>query len=81
MEATTARTSLERSFPARFVEKTEYYYSINNGELNQIKLSKKKILSKLKNHTILIKSFIKDSGSNLKSLKDVIAMFHYLDQA
>ena len=81
MEATTARTSLERSFPARFVEKTEYYYSINNGELNQLKLSKKKILSRLKNYSILIKSFIKNNGSNLKSLEDVIAMFNYLDQA
>ena len=81
MEATTARTSLERSFPARFVEKIEYYFSINNGELNQLKLSKKKILSRLKNYSILIKSFIKDNGSNLKSLEDVIAMFNYLDQA
>ena len=81
MEATTARTSLERSFPARFVEKIEYYFSINNGELNQLKLSKKKILSRLKNYSILIKSFIKNNGSNLKSLEDVIAMFNYLDQA
>jgi hypothetical protein len=42
MEATVARTSLERSFPARFVDKIQYYYSVNNGEINQIKLSKKK---------------------------------------
>ncbi len=80
MEATTARTSLERSFPARFIDKTEYYYSIDNGELNQLKLSKKKILFKLKNYSILIKSFIKNSGSNLKSLEDVIDMFNYIDK-
>ena len=47
MQATVARTSLERSFPARFVEKIQYYYSVNNGEINQIKLSKKNILVEL----------------------------------
>jgi hypothetical protein len=44
MQATVARTSLERSFPARFIEKKQYYYSVNNGEINQIKLSKKKYI-------------------------------------
>ena len=80
MEATVARTSLERSFPARFVEKIQYYYSINNGEINQIKLSKKNILNKLKPHSSSIKLFMEKNNSKLKSLKDVVKMFNFIDQ-
>lgn len=80
MQATVARTSLERSFPARFVEKIQYYYSINNGEINQIKLSKKNILNKLKPHTSSIKQFMEKNDSKLKSLKDVVEMFNFIDQ-
>ena len=80
MQATVARTSLERSFPARFVEKIQYYYSINNGEINQIKLSKKNILNKLKQHSSSIKQFMEKNDSKLKSLKDVVEMFNFIDQ-
>ena len=80
MQATVARTSLERSFPARFVEKIQYYYSINNGEINQIKLSKKNILNKLKPHSSSIKLFMEKNNSKLKSLKDVVEMFNFIDQ-
>lgn len=80
MEATVARTSLERSFPARFIEKTEYYYSVNNGALNQLKLSRKKILTKLKPYSSSIKMFMNDNDTKLKSLQDVVALFNFLDQ-
>ena len=80
MQATVARTSLERSFPARFVEKIQYYYSVNNGEINQIKLSKKNILNKLKPHSSSIKLFMEKNNSKLKSLKDVVEMFNFIDQ-
>tara|TARA_B100001057_G_scaffold390509_1_gene398465 strand:+ start:252 stop:974 length:723 start_codon:yes stop_codon:yes gene_type:complete len=80
MEATMARTSLERSFPARFISKTEYYYSVNNKELNQIKLSKRKILSNLKSYSNLIKSFLVSYGVKLKSSNDLIEMFKFLEK-
>lgn len=80
MQATVARTSLERSFPARFVDKIQYYYSVNNGEINQIKLSKKKILTKFKTYSSSIKQFIEKNNSKLKSLEDVVDMFKYIDQ-
>ena len=80
MQATVARTSLERSFPARFIEKKQYYYSVNNGEINQIKLSKKNILNKLKPHSSSIKLFMEKNNSKLKSLKDVVEMFNFIDQ-
>ena len=80
MEATVARTSLERSFPARFISKTEYYYSVNNKELNQIKLSKRKILSNLKSYSDLIKSFLGSYDVKLKSSNDLIEMFKFLEK-
>ena len=80
MEATVARTSLERSFPARFIEKKQYYYSVNNREINQIKLSKKNILNKLKTHSSSIKQFMEKNNSKLKSLEDVVEMFNFIDQ-
>ena len=80
MEATVARTSLERSFPDRFVEKIQYYYSVNNGEINQIKLSKKNILNKFKTHSSSIKQFMEKNNSKLKSLEEVVEMFNFIDQ-
>ena len=80
MEATAARTSLERSFPARFVEKIQYYYSVNNGEINQIKLSKKNILNEFKTYSSSIKQFMEKNNNKLKSLEEVVEMFNFIDQ-
>jgi hypothetical protein len=79
MEATVARTSLERSFPARFVEKTDYFYSIENGSLLEVKLSKKKISSALKTYSGEIKSFLSDSKMKLKNPEEVIQLLNYLE--
>ena len=79
MEATTARTSLERSFPARFVDKTNYYYAIENGPLQQVKLSKKKILNSLKPYASKIKTFINNKDYKLKKTKEVVEMFVFLE--
>ena len=79
MEATIAKTSLERAFPARFIEKINYYYSVENGSLMRIKLSKKKLISALKSYTDEIKSFISNSDSKLKSPNEVIKLFKYLE--
>jgi hypothetical protein len=79
MEATTARTSLERSFPARFVDKTEYYYAIENGPLQEVKLSKKKILTSLKPYASDIKTFINDKDYRLKKSKEVVELFTFLE--
>ena len=80
-EATIAKSSLERSFPPRFSDKIEYYISIENGSLNQIKLSKKRILSALKSYTEQIKSFIDINDVKLKNLDEFIALFQYLDKS
>ena len=79
MEATIAKTSLERPLPDRFVEKTKYFFSVNNGSLLQIKLSKKKLISALKPYFSEIKSFISNSDLKVKNPNDVIKLFNYLE--
>ncbi|MEK9567182.1 MAG: hypothetical protein VW125_08740 [Flavobacteriaceae bacterium] len=79
MEATQARTSLERSFPARFVDKKRFYIAIDNGSLEEVKLSKKKILTSLKNYNAEIKSFISETGTKLKNPEDVIELLAFLE--
>ena len=79
MEATTARTSLERSFPARYVDKKYYYYAIENGPLQEVKLSKKKIINSLKPFASQIKTFINDKDYKLKKTKEVVEMFVFLE--
>ena len=44
MEGSEAKTSLERSFDPRFVEKFKYYVSKNNSEKKEIKINKKNLL-------------------------------------
>lgn len=81
MEATEARTSLERSFPARFVDKKKYYIAFDNGSLKQIKLSKKKISAMLKPFSAEIKAFLASSGSKLKNSEEVVELFNYLEKS
>ena len=44
MEGSNAKTSLERSFPPRFVEKHKYFISKNNTTKKEVKLNKKSII-------------------------------------
>ena len=79
MEGKIARTSLERSFPPRFVDKTKYYFSINNMTLRELKLSRKKLHSKLKPYNEKINLFL-GKNKKLKSQEDFVKLFVFLEQ-
>jgi hypothetical protein len=81
MEATEARTSLERSFPARFVDKKKYYIAIDNGSLRQVKLSKKKITAMLKPYSNEIKAFLTVSGAKLKNPDEIVELFNFIEKS
>ena len=57
-EGVEAKSSLERSFPARFIDKTEYFIAVGNGSLKKTKLSKKQIINSLSSYKQEIKNFI-----------------------
>ena len=59
MEAKIARTSLENSFPPRYVESEELYISSNGDTPVKLKQSKKSIISYFKSNSDKVKKFIK----------------------
>ena len=79
LEATKARTSLERSFPARYSDKIEYYFSINNGSIFEIKLNKKDLFRKLKSYSEGIKEYLSLNKIKIRSKEDLLSLFSHLD--
>ena len=78
MQATKARTSLERSFPARYT-KIEYYFSINNGSIFEIKINKKDVFRKLNSYGESIKKYLSLNKIKIRSKEDLLGLFKYLD--
>ena len=79
MQATEARTSLERPFPARYTDKIEYYFSINNGSIFEIKLNKKDLFRKLNSYSESIKNYLSLNKIKIRSKEDLLILFKYLD--
>ena len=79
MQATEARTSLERSFPARYTDKIEYYFSINNGSIFEIKTNKKDVFRKLNSYGESIKKYLSFNKIKIRSKEDLLGLFRYLD--
>ena len=79
MQATKARTSLERPFPARYTDKIEYYFSINNGSIFEIKINKKDLFRKLNSYGESIKNYLSLNKIKIRSKEDLLSLFKYLD--
>lgn len=79
MQATKARTSLERPFPARYTDKIEYYFSINNGSIFEIKINKKDLFRKLNSYGESIKNYLSLNKIKIRSKEDLLILFKYLD--
>ena len=71
MEGSNAKTSLERSFPQRFVEKHKYFISKNNATKKEIKLNKKNIIDFLGVEEQLINKIIKERKLKFKQSSDL----------
>ena len=80
MEGSEAKTSLERSFDARFVEKSKYYISKNNSEKKEIKINKKSLVDFLDLDVKDKKKIIKQSKLKFKKTSDIIAILNEYDQ-
>ena len=79
-EEVKAKSSLERSFPARFIDKTEYFIAVGNGSLKKTKLSKKQIVNSLSSYKQEIKNFIYLNKVKLRDSSDVIKLFNFLEK-
>ena len=79
MEAKIARTSLENSFPPRYVESEELYISSNGGTPVKLKQSKKSIISYFKSNSDKIKKFIKSEKLKVSELSSIIKIFEFAE--
>tara|TARA_B100000989_G_C19513280_1_gene460258 strand:- start:298 stop:1014 length:717 start_codon:yes stop_codon:yes gene_type:complete len=71
MEGSNAKTSLERSFPPRFVEKHKYFISKNNTTKMEVKLNKKSIIDFLGVEEELIRKIIQQRKLKFKQSSDL----------
>ena len=79
MEAKIARTSLENSFPPRYVESEELYISSNGGTPIKLKQSKKSIISYFKSNSDKVKKFIRSEKLKVSELSSIIKIFEFAE--
>ncbi len=80
MESKKAYSSLQRSFPTRFVDKKEYFIGENGKPLQLVSLSKKEILGLLnESEKIKAKEFLKENKIRLKKESEIISLLKYVD--
>jgi len=80
MEATQARTGLERSFPPRFVDDITYYYNTNGDTPVELKLYKSK-LREIFNDKDRFNNFIKrNSRTKDNTSQWLVDLFMFMEQ-
>ena len=79
MQAKIARTSLENSFPPRYIDDTKIYLSISGDTPIAVKNSKKSVL-RLFNKSGNLKKFIKSKKIKLNNLESFIEVIKFMDQ-
>ena len=79
MEAKIARTSLENSFPPRYVESIELYVSSNGDTPVKLKQNKKVIIKCFDSNSDKVKKYIKTEKLKVSELGSVIQIFEFAD--
>ena len=79
MEAKIARTSLENSFPPRYVDDSKTYISTSGNTPIAIKNSKKTVL-KFFNNSSGLKKFIKNEKIKFNKIESIIKVVEYVDK-
>ena len=79
MEAKVARTSLENSFPPRYVESKEIYLSKNGDTPVSIKTSKKSIINFFGSDSDKVKKYIKDQKLKTSDITSLIQIFEFAE--
>ena len=79
MEAKIARTSLENSFPPRYVESVELYVSSNGNTPVKLKQSKKVIIKFFNTNSDKVKKYIKSEKLKVSELNSVIKIFEFAE--
>ena len=76
-----ATTSLQRSFPARFVDDMKYYLQAGEQTPVLIKPKLKYIISLLNNtEKDAVKDYVKENNIDIKKERDLITLFSYINK-
>jgi hypothetical protein len=77
-EGKPAKTSLDNSFPHRFLDKTEYYVSTNRGAPKYLKTKKSDVLSLFSDDDYSeIKKYVKGKHLDFGDSRDLMNLFAY----
>ena len=79
MKAVEARTSLDRSFPARFVDDISFYYSSSGDTPIPLRISKSSIIRMSGENGSKVRSYIKENDIKIKSSEGLIKVFEHLN--
>ena len=79
MEAKIARTSLENSFPPRYVESEELFISVKGDTPVKLKQSKKSIINFFNSNSDKVKKFIKSEKLKVSELSSIIKIFEFAE--
>ena len=79
MEAKIARTSLENSFPPRYVESVELYISSNGDTPVKLKQSKKSIIKFFNANSDKVKKYIKSEKLKVSELSSIVKIFEFAE--
>tara|TARA_A100001015_G_scaffold171276_1_gene190353 strand:- start:947 stop:1654 length:708 start_codon:yes stop_codon:yes gene_type:complete len=79
MEAKIARTSLENSFPPRYVESIELYISSNGETPVKLKQSKRSLINFFGEKSDKIKKYIKSERLKVSELSSVVKIFEFAE--
>ncbi len=79
MEAKIARTSLENSFPPRYVESTDIYISINGDTPIPLKRTKNAIIGFFGSKSDQVKKYIKSEKLKVSENQSIVKIFDFAE--
>jgi len=80
MEAKIARTSLENSFPPRYVESTDIYISINGNTPIPLKRTKNAIIGFFGSKSDQVKKYIKSEKLKVSEDQAIVKIFEFAEK-
>lgn len=80
MEAKIARTSLENSFPPRYVESTDIYISINGNTPTPLKRTKNSIIGFFGSNSDEVKKYIKSEKLKVSEDQAIVKIFEFAEK-
>jgi len=79
-EGKKARTSLEQSFPPRFVDFSAWFYQTKSSGLKRFKPNKKEIKKIFKSKSSILAVYLKENKIDFKNETELKNLFSYLDR-